>query len=571
MRIKQLAFAFIAASLCSVSALAQGLSIEKLAGDHVNIRISANEQSKYLLLPIEEKAAEANIRVIRNNELVRTINVRLALSHIDYYVPYIIDKHEGMDLLLEAHIPVDHSNRGGVSSEICLSNITLSDTFDATNIEKFRPDFHHTPEYAWMNDPNGMFYLNGEWHLYYQYGPYGSMWNNMTWGHSVSKDLINWEHREPALWGDALGAIFSGSCIIDHENTAGFGKDAVVAMYTSARPTAFGCDIQEQSLAYSLDGGNTFTKYENNPVLTADIPDFRDPNPFWNEEIGKWNLIMASGQEMRLYSSPNLKDWTEESRFGLGIGGHGGVWECPDLFPLPNPKAKNSKFRTPAQKWVLVCNINPGGPMGGSATQYFIGDFDGHKFTVDNPERYQNGGLWMDYGKDHYATVSFYNGPDNRRTVVAWMSNWEYANDVPTMQFRSANSIARDMFLYEGQDGELYVGSRPSPEYDGAGLDKQFKVKGSTTWTLSNNEGEEVKIVYDQNLMTLSVDRTKSGEVNFNQNFACVTTAPVHNKLTSLRVFIDKCSIEVFGNDGEVVLTNLIFPKSPLDKVRVSK
>lgn len=544
-------------ALISFTAKAQEMKIEQMANDNALIRIAPNAKSKYILLPIEEKAPEAAMKVICNNMQQRTLYIRLALTKVDYYVPFELSEYQGKNLVLQTHLNIDRSNGRGAKSEICWENIKLSDTFDTANKEKFRPEFHHTPVYAWMNDPNGMFYLNGEWHLYYQYGPYGSMWNNMTWGHSVTRDLIHWEHRPSAIFPDAHGSIFSGSCVVDHENTAGFGKDAVIALYTSAG------DVQSQSLAYSLDGGNTFTKYDGNPILTSDIPDFRDPNMFWNEDIKAWNLILACGQEMRLYSSPNLIDWTEESRFGLGLGNHEGVWECPDLMELPVEGTNESK-------WVLICNINPGGPAGGSATQYFVGDFDGHKFTVDNTSRYLNGNaLWQDYGMDHYATVSFSNAPEGRHTMIAWMSNWLYANDVPTMQFRSANSITREPYLYK-VGNELFMGSRPSPEYDNSSLDKVLKVKGNTTVTLSNDEGEEFIITYDQKAMTLTCDRSKSGITNFNQHFASkLTVAPVHKKLTQLRIFVDNSSVEVFGNNGEVCLTNLVFPKSKFNHITV--
>lgn len=544
-------------TLISFTVKAQEMKIEQMANDNALIRIAPNAKSKYILLPIEEKAPEAAMKVICNNMQQRTLYIRLALTKVDYYVPFELSEYQGKNLVLQTHLNIDRSNGRGAKSEICWENIKLSDTFDTANKEKFRPEFHHTPVYAWMNDPNGMFYLNGEWHLYYQYGPYGSMWNNMTWGHSVTRDLIHWEHRPSAIFPDAHGSIFSGSCVVDHENTAGFGKDAVIALYTSAG------DVQSQSLAYSLDGGNTFTKYDGNPILTSDIPDFRDPNMFWNEDIKAWNLILACGQEMRLYSSPNLIDWTEESRFGLGLGNHEGVWECPDLMKLPVEGTNESK-------WVLICNINPGGPAGGSATQYFVGDFDGHKFTVDNTSRYLNGNaLWQDYGMDHYATVSFSNAPEGRHTMIAWMSNWLYANDVPTMQFRSANSITREPYLYK-VGNELFMGSRPSPEYDNSSLDKVLKVKGNTTVTLSNDEGEEFIITYDQKAMTLTCDRSKSGITNFNQHFASKpTVAPVHKKLTQLRIFVDNSSVEVFGNNGEVCLTNLVFPKSKFNHISV--
>ncbi|MCQ2228815.1 MAG: DUF4980 domain-containing protein [Bacteroidales bacterium] len=525
---------------------------EPLAGGNIAIRIDANEQSKYLLLPIEEKADEARMQIIVNNDLRRNLYVRLARGHVDYYMPVLLDEFRGNEITIITHV-------GDYAKTACMSEFKLSDSFDKSNKEAFRPAFHHTPAYGWMNDPNGMFYLDGKWHLFFQYNPYGSMWGNMNWAHATSTDLINWNDEGIAIAPDALGSIFSGSCVVDKEGTAGFGKGAVVALYTSAG------DVQCQSLAYSVDGGQTFTKYAGNPILTSDIPDFRDPNMFWNEDIKAWNLILACGQEMRIYSSPDLKNWKEESSFGSELGCHGGVWECPDLMKISTLDGKTSK-------WVLFCNINPGGPAGGSATQYFIGNFDGHTFTVDSESRYVNGNsLWQDYGKDHYATVSFSNAPDGRHTMIAWMSNWQYANDVPTMQYRSANSIAREPFLYYGADKQLYMGSRPSPEYDNKGLDKNVKIKGSCKIRLSNDEGQEMVFTYDQKAMTLTCDRSKSGIKDFSADFDVNAVAPVRNKLTSLRIFIDNSSIELFGNNGEVVMTSLVFPNSPLKNVKIEK
>ena len=534
-----------------LGAKAQQVEVTRLADDNCIVKLSSDVKEKYLLLPVEEKAPEAQIRLVAEGVQQRIINVRLALNKVDYYVPLLLDEWRGRNLALWTHVHIDRSNRGGVAGEVFLKEIRLADSFDTTNRERYRPVFHHTPLYGWMNDPNGMFYEDGTWHLFYQYNPYGSMWGNMNWGHSTSTDLVHWRHEAVAIAPDAHGAIFSGSCVVDKEGTAGFGRGAVVALYTAADA------VQSQCLAYSTDGGRTFQKYGGNPILTADVADFRDPNMFWNEDTGAWNLILAAGQEMRIYSSPDLKNWTEESRFGTGLGCHGGVWECPDLMKVQVEGSKESK-------WVLLCNINPGGPFGGSATQYLVGDFDGHTFTVDEAARYQDGkALWMDYGKDHYATVSWSNAPEGRHTVIAWMSNWEYANDVPTQQFRSANSIARDVFLYR-VGKECYLGSRPAKEYDGKGLDKTYRVNGSTAITLTNPEGDEFRISYDQKAMTLTCDRTKCGDTSFSQSFPAVTVAPVHRKLTSLRVFVDECSVEVFGNNGEVVLTNLVFPKSKL-------
>ena len=548
----------VSMSLFCIGLSAQPLRIEHLAGSNTVVFISSGRQGEYLMLPVEESARETSVKVICGNELVRQLNIRLSMNKVDYYVPMSLEEWNGRDVRLMMHSSIDRSNVRDAENELCWSKMFLSANFDKENRERFRPVFHHTPEYGWMNDPNGMFWRDGEWHLYYQYGPYGSMWNNMTWGHSVSRDLIHWEHRAEVLKPDALGAVFSGSCVVDKDNTAGFGNDAVVAMYTSAG------DAQTQSLAYSLDGGDSFTKYEGNPILTSGLVDFRDPNLFWNEEIGKWNLILACGQEMRIYTSDNLVEWNEESRFGLGYGSHDGVWECPDLFRLPVEG-------TDEEKWVLICNINPGGPAGGSATQYFIGDFDGRRFKLLNPDRYMDGkALWQDYGKDHYAAVSFYGAPDGRHTMMAWMSNWDYANNVPTLQYRSANTIVRDPFLYK-EGNEIFLGSRPAREYDGAGLDNILKINGSCKIVLTNGAGEEFVIAYDQKAMTLSCDRSRSGLTDFSDHFKEIAVAPVRRKLTSMRIFIDNSSIEVFGNDGEVCLTSLVFPTSPLTGISVTR
>lgn len=553
-------------SICTLAALcliataagAQAPVIEQLAGNNTLVRISPDEQAKYLMIPIEENAPEAYVKVICGNDLVRTLNLHLAMNKIDYFTPLCLDEWRGRDIKLLTHMSIDRSNVRDIRNELCWSRMYLSDTYESENREAFRPEYHHTPEQGWMNDPNGMFYLDGEWHLYYQYGPYASLWNNLSWAHSVSRDLIHWEHRGEVLRPDALGMIFSGSCVVDHKNTAGFGEGAIIAIYTSA------AEVQSQSLAYSLDGGNSFIKYEGNPILTGDIIDFRDPNMFWNEEIGKWNMILACGQEMRIYSSDNLIDWKEESRFGKSYGNHDGVWECPDLMKL---KVEGSD----EHKWVLICNINPGGPSGGSATQYFVGDFDGKTFKLDNPKRYLEGkALWQDYGKDHYAAVSFSNAPEGRHTMIAWMSNWEYANVVPTIQYRSANTIAREPFLYKA-GGKVYMGSRPSPEYTLKGLDQTIKIKGSCKITVSNDKDEEFVIIYDEKAMTLSCDRSNCGLVDFSPRFPVKSVAPVYRKLGSVRLFIDNSSIEVFGNDGEVCLTNLVFPSSKLNRIKVEK
>lgn len=533
-----------------------------LSSNHCLYRIQ--QKDKCLLLPVQESAEMSNIKVIAGNKQVKSLNVRLAMNKVDYYVPLYLDEfNEEKTLALDIHVNGNYRNDGGISTFTCWKNIKNAESFDTKNREQYRPLYHHTPAYGWMNDPNGMFFKDGVWHLYFQHNPYGSQWENMTWGHSTSTDLIHWTFQGDPVQPDAWGSIFSGSSVVDKNNTAGFGENAIVALYTSAG------ENQTQSMAYSTDNGKTFTKYDGNPIITSNVPDFRDPHMFWNEDIKKWNMILAAGQQMNIYSSDNLKDWKFESSFGAEYGSHGGVWECPDLMKM--------KVRgTDKEKWMLVCNINPGGPSGGSATQYFVGDFDGHKFTCESKPEVTK---WMDYGKDHYATVTFDNAPNGRHVALAWMSNWQYANQVPTLQYRSANSIPRDLGLFEYK-GNTYCSVTPSEEITAARSKKPSKslseacemvvnLKGDATITLSNSKGEKVVMTYKAKDETFSMDRTLSGKTDFSSDFAAITTAPVYGKMNKLRIFIDKSSIEVFDNDGKMAMTNLVFPTKPYDKVTI--
>ena len=538
---------------------AQAQQVEFLGDNQSLVRINTN--NRYLLIPVQERAEMAHVRVVKNNQLAQTFNVRLAVDKIDYFVPLDLNTVSG-EAVLQVKVPAQQHVNKAFKDYSCWTSMKYSDTFDSRNVEKFRPAYHHSPVYGWMNDPNGLFYKDGVWHLYYQWNPYGSQWENMTWGHSTSTDGLHWTPQPTAIEADALGAIFSGCCVVDKNNTAGFGNGAIVAYYTSAGAR------QTQSMAYSLDGGQTFTKYAGNPVIVSDVPDFRDPHIFWNEEAGFWNMVLASGQEMSIYSSKDLKQWKHESNFGLTYGNHSGVWECPDLMKLPVDG-------TGEQKWMLICNINPGGPFGGSATQYFIGQFDGHQFVCeDQPEETK----WMDYGKDHYATVTFDNAPDGRRVAIAWMSNWQYANQVPTMQFRSTNSILRDLSLYQ-YEGETYCAVRPAKEMDAARGKKIARptdrceivvtLKGDARITLSNGSKERVVLDYDADMASLDFDRRHSGQSSFSDAFPTVVTAPVHGSLRTLRIFIDKSSIEVFDADGRLSMTNLVFPSSPYNRISV--
>ena len=449
----------------------------------------------------------------------------------------------------------------------CRQQVTLVHETD----EPFRSVYHHTPEANWMNDPNGMFYdeANGTWHLYFQYYPDGTVWGPMHWGHSVSQDLIHWQYMPVAIYPDSIGMIFSGSCVIDKDNTAGFGANAVVAIYTSAAET------QRQSIAYSTDGGTTFTPYEGNPVLEGDIADFRDPKVFWNDKKGCWTMVLACQQELRFYSSADLKHWSLTSRFGHEYGCHGGVWECPDLFEL---RMENGESKIEDSKWVLICNINPGGPFGGSATQYFVGDWDGETFTcMDSSEECK----WLDYGKDHYATVTWHRAPNGRVVALGWMSNWQYATIVPTVAFRSQNTVARDLSLYIDNAGEYRVRVMPSPEMmalKGQPVNRlpdaavvELELNGDAVITLSNDKGEKVTMTLSTEAQTFTMDRTEAGDCSFSQDFAAVTTTPLFVKQDTYRVtlFIDHCSLEAFDANGYWAMTNLVFPSEPYNRMDV--
>ena len=573
----------------SLLAIALGLSLTVQGAENsMVVKHLANEQNiilldsvkKFLLLPVQENAPEGKVNIIVNNEfqLEQNINIRLAREKVDYYVPLDLSAYQGKSVSVDV--------TGMPASSLCWKEIKLSDTFDSSNRETYRPVYHHTPMYGWMNDPNGMFYKDGVYHLYFQYNPYGSMWANMTWGHSTSTDLTHWTYEGTAIVPDAWGAIFSGSCVVDKDNTAGFGKGAVVAFYTSAKSTPWG-DIQSQSMAYSLDNGKTFIKYEHNPILTSTERDFRDPKVFWYAPGKHWVMMLAVGQEMQIYSSGNLKVWKKESSFGAMQGAHGGVWECPDLVELPIEGTKE-------KKWVLICNLNPGGPFGGSAAQYFVGSFDGKKFVNESPTQTK----WLDWGKDNYATVTWSNAPAGRCIALGWMSNWQYANNVPTTQYRSANTLARDLTLYR-VGGELYLKSKPSPEIKKARVEEKkiptFEVKGNyevvslladnkgayeiemtignkgtskIDFSLINEKDEKVAMYYDVVRKQFVMDRSASGIVGFSRDFPAVTVAPVRNTdQIHLRLFIDRSSVEAFGEEGEYVMTNLVFPAEPYNRM----
>lgn len=569
-------------------------------GDSLTVaRIETN--AKYLLLPIEEKEAEAQVML---GDV--PMDVRLAVGKIDYTVPFPLSGKSGDSIVI----------RGLAADALAWENLQVADTFDITNREIFRPVYHHTPAYGWMNDANGLVFKDGEYHLYFQYNPYGSVWGNMHWGHSVSRDLVHWQHLPVAIERDTMGHIFSGSCVVDARNDAGTGTNNIIAFYTSHRSTQPGHQRQVQCMAYSSDNGRTFTKYEGNPIITPfdGLEDFRDPKVFWYAPQEKWVMIVSADKNMRFYESRNLKDWTYMSEWGEGYGPQPNQFECPDFIQLP---VDGDKQR---MKWVMIVNINPGFVYGGSGTMYFVGDFDGHRFTCDTkPDCVK----WLDWGKDHYATVCFSNTGE-RTIAVPWMSNWQYANLTPSKgQYRSANALPRELNLYTAADGQLLLSAAPVKELsslrgkeekigdfnlgeksvehvaDNGAFELQFQLqpaaKGRTGVELSNAEGEKTVIYFDAENGRVVMDRAESGIVDFGKDiephqletsssrracvdgllhfvndFAHATWAPVSDitAVHEVRIFADRSSIELFVDGGRVAMTNLVFPTKPYDRLR---
>ena len=569
-------------------------------GDSLTVaRIETN--AKYLLLPIEEKEAEAQVM---SGDV--PMDVRLAVGKIDYTVPFPLSGKSGDSIVI----------RGLAANALAWENLQVADTFDITNREIFRPVYHHTPAYGWMNDANGLVFKDGEYHLYFQYNPYGSVWGNMHWGHSVSRDLVHWQHLPVAIERDTMGHIFSGSCVVDARNDAGTGTNNIIAFYTSHRSTQPGHQRQVQCMAYSNDNGRTFTKYEGNPIITPfdGLEDFRDPKVFWYAPQEKWVMIVSADKNMRFYESRNLKDWTYMSEWGEGYGPQPNQFECPDFIQLPVDGDKQH------MKWVMIVNINPGFVYGGSGTMYFVGDFDGHRFTCDTkPDCVK----WLDWGKDHYATVCFSNTGD-RTIAVPWMSNWQYANLTPSKgQYRSANALPRELNLYTAADGQLLLSAAPVKELsslrgkeekigdfnlgekrvehvaDNGAFELQFHMqpaaKGRTGVELSNAEGEKTVIYFDAENGRVVMDRAESGIVDFGKDiephqletsssrracvdgllhfvndFAHATWAPVSDIAAAheVRIFADRSSIELFVDGGRVAMTNLVFPTKPYDRLR---
>lgn len=454
--------------------------------------------------------------------------------------------------------------------------------------ERHRPIFHHTPKEGWMNDPNGMVYANGVYHLFYQHNPDTTIWGPMHWGHATSRNLVHWEQQEIALYPDTLGTIFSGSAVVDENNTAGFGKDALVAVFTHHNPQLEQENTglhQYQSIAYSIDNGKTWEKYKGNPVLpNPGIRDFRDPKVIWHEESAKWIMTLATQQTVTFYSSPDLKVWQKLSEFGEGIGTHDGVWECPDLI----------RFEVDGNTlWALLVSINPGGPNGGSATQYFLGDFDGKNFTpLDTLTR------WIDYGRDNYAGVTFSNTGD-RKIFMGWMNNWQYANEVPTENWRGANTFPRELGVKEVK-GRWFLTSQPVEEVsaligapqnysqitvnDSIDLHKEwgaipkayrldFKVPAAKPFLvrLSNALHEAVIVGFDPENNQFFTDRRSSNTRTFKENFPSRQVAPRLSQEAEITfsMLVDVASMEVFVDGGLTVMTDIFFPNEDFQSLTI--
>ncbi len=457
--------------------------------------------------------------------------------------------------------------------------------------EQYRPQIHFSPKAHWMNDPNGMVYNDGIYHLFYQYCPGSTVWGPMHWGHAVSTDLVHWKEQPIALYPDSIGYIFSGSAVVDKNNTSGFGKNGnapLVAVFTQHDPVGEkqNTDVfQNQSIAFSNDNGKTWIKYKGNPVIkNPGIKDFRDPKVMWYDEGKKWILVMAVKDHVSLFSSLNLKDWTKESDFGEHFGAHGGVWECPDIFYM-NYKGK--------KVWVITCSINPGAPNGGSGTQYFVGDFDGKNFTTTDTIT-----KWIDYGPDDYAGVTWSNTGD-KKIFLGWMSNWSYAIDVPTIKWRSATTLPRELKLKHIND-KIFIASKPLPALsknelkpvilNDAEINRNFDLLSKTgrikfpcrikmnlkkpedfTVVLSNDAKEKVLIGYNKNENRYFIDRTNSEKTDFQKDFAGKHFAPRLTTADSMNLdlIIDESSVELFADNGISVMTEIFFPSKPYNKINI--
>ena len=459
--------------------------------------------------------------------------------------------------------------------------------------EPYRSQYHFSPQEKWMNDPNGLVYHDGIYHLFYQYYPDDIVWGPMYWGHATSKDMVHWEHRPIALYPDEHGLIFSGSAVVDKDNTSGFGKNGkipLVAIFTyhlMEGEKAGRNDFQTQGIAYSLDNGATWEKYAGNPVIDNEgIRDFRDPKVFWHEDTQNWIMALVAGDHAKFYRSKNLKDWEHTGDFGKLQGAHGGVWECPDLFPLQVEGSDE-------EKWVLIISINPGAPNGGSGTQYFIGDFDGERFVSEQKEP-----KWLDYGTDNYAGVTYNNTPNGERIFIGWMSNWDYARDTPTDKWRSAMTVPRKLSLRKTQN-EYVLANYPLEQVDALAkseLAKEMEVAAASSGTLKieglnqsqlmlKTASKDFKLVFKNDLdevlelkmdgenESFILDRRKSGKVGFQKEFGnkehFMPIGLLGGDPYEMKILVDWSSIEIFLDGGLLVMTEQIFPTVPYNTLIV--
>ena len=464
--------------------------------------------------------------------------------------------------------------------------------------ETYRPQFHFTPAQNWMNDPNGPVFYHGEYHLFFQHNPVGNQWGHMSWGQAVSRDMVHWRRLPLAIPEQNGIMIFSGSTVVDWQNTSGFCKasgsrnpSCLVAIYTGHTDT-----LQTQNLAYSSDNGRTWTKYSGNPVVDLHLRDFRDPKVFWHAPSHKWIMItaLATQHKLRFFASNDLRHWSFLSDFGPA-GSTDGVWECPDLFQLP---VENEPGQS---RWLLSVNLNPGGVAGGSGDQYFIGRFDGSTFTSEGSREQV---LWADYGKDFYASTSFSDLPksDGRRIWLGWLDNWDYAAKEPTSPWRGAQSIPRELRLkrfpegirliqqpvrelqslrhqhYHMEDQGVAAANRLliSQGIKGETLEIAAEIDAENAFEIGlkvrKGNNEETVIGVNTKQAELFVDRTRSGNVGFDSKFAGRHAGPIrldHGKKVRLRIFIDRSSVEVFGNDGECVISERVFPGRASDGVEL--
>ncbi len=561
---------------------AKGFKYETRIIDETTVEVAVQGAKSYILLPVEDKAGVNNIYIGDDFPLAAT----LAVKKIDARLPMSTDGKSDFSFIIK-NIP---------TNAIALKELTTTDIYyDPQNREKYRPYYHVTPYYGWMNDPNGLFYKDGLYHLYYLNIPYSKVSTPPKyWVHSVSQDLVHWEDRDAVICPDELGTIKSGCIVIDHNNDAGFGEDALLAFYSQGFRNTL--PRQVQSVAYSIDGGDTFTKYEGNPILTprtndvVEMMDFRDPKIFFCEQSNRWIQLLVAGNYVKFYASKNLLDWKLVSEFGgeeycnKNADKTRITWECADLVEMPIAGDESRKV------WVLIINskrIDHGG------TQYIIGDFDGEVFKPAQGTQFQT----LDFGRDHYAAATWRYA--DKPYIIAWMSNLHYARKSPTRDFRSAQSVVRELSLFEYK-GKPYVASSPVEaltslrkesislpdvevnhnkeiEYelsslnDGAyeiELDVDISRALSVGFMLKNSKGEHVDFYMKHKDDRIYVDRNHSGVSLCEEVFNSVSQAPLWGaKKVSLRLLVDKCSTELFIDEGKSVLTNLVFPAEPYDKI----